>query len=629
MSPIARFTRGRDPAHSRKTCDTYCVTERANLNNIGGWQLLATAFEDSSQKAKCYRQILRIDSNNAEAAQALQLVSSPAKNRAEAIPIATRLAVAELHAAIAPPKFSNNQEVQLQNEPRRRGIILGEPIDSNGRWQYEVFFGDEKRYVAEADLLVVSEFEFDASGQIVFGKLKDLLRHLALVKLRNPLSDNLYSLYASRTKFEVYQFKPALKFLRNPDQRLLIADEVGLGKTIEAGIIFLELQARLDIARVLVVCPSGLRTKWCDEMRLRFDETFTILNPEQFNHFLQSYRRNPNTERLKGIVSLEMIRRQEFADILREYQVHFDLVIIDEAHHCRNTGTLTNEIAHVFSEIADAMLLLTATPINLGDENLFELLRILNPEEFDNYEAFKLRLEPNTHINAAARLLSAGQVQSAIQQLRRVEMTSEQRRFSGNPYYDEILRLLQQKQPSPEDLIAAQRRIFDLNTIANIFTRTLKRNVQEKTPIRAVYKRVVCFTPVEQKFYNIVIKTVRRQFIRLTGSSWASAWAVIMRARQAASCISAMRERLQQELARQYIDSIEDEVAAQEIMGEESHSEALDSLENPDLELLNAAKAVEETDTKFEEFLRALEEVLREDANSDSPRPSKVLESVS
>ena len=131
----------------------------ANLNNIGGWQLLATALDDPSQKAKCYWQILRIDSNNEEAAEALQLVSSSAKNRTEVILIAAQ-PYAEPHAAVAPPKFSNNQEVQLQNEPRRRGIILGEPIYSNERWQYEVFFSDEKRFVAEADLLVVCKLSF-------------------------------------------------------------------------------------------------------------------------------------------------------------------------------------------------------------------------------------------------------------------------------------------------------------------------------------------------------------------------------------------------------------------------------------------------------------------------------------
>jgi SNF2 family DNA or RNA helicase len=98
------------------------------------------------------------------------------------------------------------------------------------------------------------------------------LRELLLVKLKTPLADHLYGAYASRTEFQVYQFKPALKFLGNPDQRILIADEVGLGKTIEAGIIYLELQARLDLSRVLVICPPALKYKWQDEMRSRFDE---------------------------------------------------------------------------------------------------------------------------------------------------------------------------------------------------------------------------------------------------------------------------------------------------------------------------------------------------------------------
>jgi SNF2 family DNA or RNA helicase len=80
---------------------------------------------------------------------------------------------------------------------------------------------------------------------------------------QNPANPRVsdHSFKSQRIQFEPYQYKPLLKILDSPDRRLLIADEVGLGKTIEAGLILTELQARRPLDRVLVVCPSRLRNK--------------------------------------------------------------------------------------------------------------------------------------------------------------------------------------------------------------------------------------------------------------------------------------------------------------------------------------------------------------------------------
>jgi SNF2 family DNA or RNA helicase len=118
---------------------------------------------------------------------------------------------------------------------------------------------------------------------------------------------------------------------------------------------------------------------------------------------------------LRGIVTLHLIRRKEIAAQLAEMKINFDLVIIDEAHHLRNPNTLSNNVASVISENADAMLLLTATPLHLGNQDLFHLLHILSPGEFDNLEAFRQRIQPNMFINHVSELLKRGEYQSAYQ----------------------------------------------------------------------------------------------------------------------------------------------------------------------------------------------------------------------
>ena len=196
-----------------------------------------------------------------------------------------------------PQQFKPNTEVYLANKQKKRGRISRPRMFTAGEWNYEVYFSAEDvRIFKESDLRLYTP-------KVHWGGIQDLLSALALVKLNKPLGDALYALYGSRTKFEVYQFKPAVKFLSNPDQRLLIADEVGLGKTIEAGIIYLELQARIGLDRVLVVCPSSLRHKWHDEMKSRFDEEFSILDSTSLRSFLDHYQQTGGRTHLRGIVS--------------------------------------------------------------------------------------------------------------------------------------------------------------------------------------------------------------------------------------------------------------------------------------------------------------------------------------
>jgi superfamily II DNA or RNA helicase len=507
------------------------------------------------------------------------------------------------------PAFEQGDEVVLRTSPRKRGMISGQPYFSAGEWQYRVFFSaDETSIYRESDL---NPYQVTMK----WGSLSEFLRNLALVKLQRPLTEHLYALYGSRTKFEVYQFKPAVKFLSNPYQRLLIADEVGLGKTIEAGIIYLELQARLNLNRVLVVCPSGLRHKWQDELKQRFDEEFTILDTPSLRRFLTMYRNSGEHSTLRGIVSLELLRRTEIAEQFQEMNVNLDLVIMDEAHHCRNTGTLSNQIANILSDNADALLLLTATPLQIGNQDLFNLMHILEPGEFDNAEVFLERIEPNRYINRAAQILETGDNRKALQELRKVESTRQRRRFTGNPYYHDLCDLLGKFILKREEQIRAHRKLTELNTLAQVFTRTRKREIAEKVPVRAAYTLSVQFSPVEKRFYHRVIQHVRDEFAALYGSNFTTGWVSVMRERQVASCISAARERFA-ELAADDVEPYEEEdVYDPAFIGEldddhrNGRSKRFRRLHLPEPGELAR-------DTKFEVFWETLSMVLAEDDTS-------------
>jgi SNF2-related domain len=143
---------------------------------------------------------------------------------------------------------------------------------------------------------------------------------------------DLVALQHGRIELEAYQLVPVLKALRLPRARLLIADDVGLGKTIEAGLVLLELARRGRASRVLVACPAALTDQWVDEMAFRFNLEFTKVDGEKWQ---QLRRENPASHSPWAAVPLAV----SSIDYLKANTgaLHqappFDLVIVDEAHH--------------------------------------------------------------------------------------------------------------------------------------------------------------------------------------------------------------------------------------------------------------------------------------------------------
>jgi len=156
-------------------------------------------------------------------------------------------------------KFQMGQMVCLRAELLRQGSVIQILPPAGGRHRYKVFHSaQEVRDYYEEQLE-------SAQSSINLDKITQAIRNgnwlapeafracLTAARLAHPLTDNLYALHAARIKFITFQFKSLLRLLRSDRPRLLIADEVGVGKTIEAGLILKELQSRQKIENVLIV----------------------------------------------------------------------------------------------------------------------------------------------------------------------------------------------------------------------------------------------------------------------------------------------------------------------------------------------------------------------------------------
>src|SRR5699024_2814555 len=161
---------------------------------------------------------------------------------------------------------------------------------------------------------------------------------------------NLYSLNSARIDFIPYQFRPALKMIHADEPRILIADSVGVGKTIEAGLIIKELEARTELEKIVVICPRPLvaERKWENEMK-RFDEEFIPVDSATLRQIVSDTDRDGEwpVRYNKVIIPYSIMdsrlyngddqkRTRSFGLSELDPEPHFDLVIVDEAHHIRN-----------------------------------------------------------------------------------------------------------------------------------------------------------------------------------------------------------------------------------------------------------------------------------------------------
>jgi SNF2 family DNA or RNA helicase len=305
------------------------------------------------------------------------------------------------------PLFKSGETVLLRSTKEVGRVERDASLDGGEYW-YRVRFTKRVENVVEEDLEPLvdpAETLESLTARGSWGRIQAFRSALAIERISNANQSTVYAFRAQRVLFEAFQYKPLLKILESPDRRLLIADEVGLGKTVEAGLILTELEARRTLDRVLVVCPSRLREKWRDEMSRKFGKDFDIATRSDLEEYLDKIRRNPSRTRLRFVVSMQTLRNEELRERFLSEVGSLDMVIVDEAHHARNPSTQTAEMLRDLCEVGEAVLLLTATPLHLGNRDLFTLLQALRPSEFRDYVVFDERLRRYSAVHEAALLV--------------------------------------------------------------------------------------------------------------------------------------------------------------------------------------------------------------------------------
>lgn len=422
-------------------------------------------------------------------------------------------------------------KVRLIANPTRVGVLGNEFDGPPHRRRVLVTYLDGKEdFVLPLTLEKVEARKASPYDCIVNGKFSgadDLRGAITFHRLSGKLANLIYSLNTTNTQFLAYQFKPVLQFLDSPCNGILIADEVGLGKTIEAGLIWTELRARLDAKRLLIVCPAMLREKWRDELANRFGVQADLVDAGELLKRLKMAKGRPQ-ESFALISSMQGLRpprsfdddanpgqssAAKLARFLTEAEVDdplIDMVVIDEAHYLRNRSTQTNLLGRLLRPVASSLVMLSATPIQLGSTDLFNLLQLIDEDAFPYEGSFRYSLEANAPLvylrdQILARPVTPTEFREGIDKAlgARFLEDSEQLRFLAQHTPSE------QQLNDPKGRSELADRLDRINPLSKVVTRTLKRDVQEGRVIRVPHAIRAKMSDSEAVFYEQVTAAVR------------------------------------------------------------------------------------------------------------------------
>ncbi|KPX86907.1 RNA polymerase-associated protein RapA [Pseudomonas meliae] len=258
-----------------------------------------------------------------------------------------------------------------------------------------------------------------ATDRLFAGQIDQLswfsLRYNTLEHTSRQLQSSLWGLGGVRAQPIAHQLHIAREVADRIAPRVLLADEVGLGKTIEAGLVIHRQLLSGRASRVLILVPENLQHQWLVEMRRRFNLQVALFDAERF---MESDAGNPFEDTQLALVALEWLVEDEKAqDAL--FAAGWDLMVVDEAHHLvwhEDKASREYSLVEQLAEVIAGVLLLTATPEQLGQDSHFARLRLLDPNRFHDLKAFRAESENYRPVaQAVQELLDKGKLSAAAQ----------------------------------------------------------------------------------------------------------------------------------------------------------------------------------------------------------------------
>ena len=419
-------------------------------------------------------------------------------------------------------------EVRLRYNPTRRGVLRKSKTRPNGRHWFVALGNDRPGYVPESQLELVPDgpltpMDLLETGE--YGAPADFRRLLTHLRVSGHSADMLYSMAATNTDFNAYQFKPVIKILESPTGRVLLADEVGLGKTIEAGLIWTELRSRLATGRLLVLCPKQLREKWHRELSNRFGIDATITDASGLLRRLESGSRLSEFQVICSFSSLIRRKTPEGSTPSKTHPAHslaeylekpendrcIDLLVVDEAHAGRNPDTGTHNLIATAVSAARFSAFLSATPIHNKQRDLLSLLSLLDPDTFPNAEVLQDIQRANAPlIRARDAVRSASMTATDIDA--HLGVASRHPMLSGSEQLKSIRRDVADLGENPmtaEKRARLVQRIERVNLLGHVICRTRRRDVELNRAVRDPFPQSVKMKDLERAYYGFVTAGVR------------------------------------------------------------------------------------------------------------------------
>jgi len=507
--------------------------------------------------------------------------------------------------------------IYLISNPEEKGIVMS--VSSIGNMKkYNVFLNGKMQTFYDGQIALINQDEtYDWIDK------ETLHSYLTAYQINNPSNNNLYSLNSARIDFVPYQFRPALKMIHADEPRILVADSVGVGKTIEAGLIIKELQARNELDNIMIICPKPLVTerKWELEMK-RFDEDFVALQGADLRQIISDIDRDGEwpTKYSKVIVPYSILDSRVYGNrtsiegstglLGLDPAPYFDLVIIDEAHHIRN-GSVEKDKAYAykcvkyFCEHAKAVVMLTATPLQTSDRDLFTLLHLLRPDVVINEETFKVMSRPNAFISNCVKILrGAGEnwQKNALDELKRVHETQwGENVVSKNPVYLDAVQQLGKEHLMRDERVQLISNVESLHSFHTMLNRTRRKDIQDFC-VRRSHTIEVPFTETQNILYNELLYFESQALLQLHDNESLLPFMMSTIKRQAASCIFGLAPYIETIIQKRLLQVSHNETVLEL---SETHASVLNRLAK---NLLQLCKNLPEDDPKFDRVYEIIAE---------------------